>query len=123
MARLIRLVLFVILGLLAWGGAQAFCCPPKGYDLQTAHIAGLPPEARQTLDRIKRTGPFPYPRDGIEFKNRENRLPVRPVGYYREYTVPTPGEHSRGARRIVAGQLGEYYYSGDHYRTFWKIKE
>lgn len=120
---LLRLVLFALLGLLAWGGAQGFWFQPKGHDLQVAHIAGLPPEARQTLDRIKRGGPFPYGRDGIEFKNRENRLPARPGNYYHEYTVPTPGERSRGARRIISGQPGEYYYTPDHYRTFWRIKE
>jgi ribonuclease T1 len=122
-APLLRLALFVLLGLLAWGGAQGFWFQPKGHDLQTAHIAGLPPEARETLEAIKRGGPFPYPRDGIVFQNRENRLPAQPRNYYREYTVATPGERTRGARRIIAGQIGEYYYTPDHYRTFWKIKE
>ncbi len=66
-------------------------------------------------------GPFPFDRDGIEFKNREGRLPYRPGGYYREYTVPTPGERTRGARRIVTGANGERYYTGDHYETFSRI--
>lgn len=118
-----RLALFFLLGLLAWGGAQGFWFQPKGQDVQIAHIASFPPEVRQTLDLIKRGGPFPYARDGIVFQNRENRLPVKPRGYYREYTVPTPGERSRGARRIVAGQPGEYYYTADHYRSFWRLKE
>lgn len=124
MARhpLIRLALFAFLGLLAWGGALGFF-EPKGHDLQTAHIAGLPPEAGQTLVLIKRGGPFPYRQDGTVFQNRENRLPARGRGYYREYTVPTPGQRTRGARRIVAGQVDEYYYTPDHYRTFWRIKE
>jgi ribonuclease T1 len=120
---LLRFVLFVILGLLAWGGAQAFWSQLKGQDVPVAHIVGLPPEVRQTLDLIKRGGPFPYARDGTVFQNRENRLPARQRGYYREYTVPTPGERSRGARRIVAGQGGDYYYTQDHYRSFWRIKE
>jgi ribonuclease T1 len=86
-------------------------------------VASLPPEARQTLERIKSGGPFPYLRDGAVFGNREGLLPRRARSYYREYTVPTPGARDRGARRIVAGSGGDYYYTPDHYRTFWRIRE
>jgi ribonuclease T1 len=44
-------------------------------------------------------------------------------GYYREYTVRSPGVRDRGARRIVAGGGGEYYYTADHYRSFMQILE
>jgi ribonuclease T1 len=84
-------------------------------------IGQLPPEARQTLTLIKADGPFPYARDGAVFGNREGLLPRRSRGYYREYTVRTPGARDRGARRIVAGHDGELYYSDDHYRTFRRI--
>ena len=84
----------------------------------------LPPEAIETLQAIEKGGPFPYSRDGVAFQNREHRLPERPRGYYREYTVPTPGENDRGARRIVAG--GDppevYYYTADHYRSFRQVE-
>lgn len=124
MARsLVRLALFALLGLLAWNGAQAFWSQPKGQDIRTVHIVGLPAEVRDTLKLIRQGGPFPYPRDGIVFQNRENRLPVQGRDYYREYTVPTPGRRDRGARRLVAGRGGEYYYSQDHYRSFVRIKE
>jgi len=83
----------------------------------------LPPEARATLDLIKSGGPFPYTQDGRVFSNREKRLPPRGKGYYHEYTVSTPGARDRGARRIVAGSGGEYFYSGDHYRSFSRIRE
>lgn len=91
----------------------------------------LPAEARQTLALIKNGGPFPYPRkDGSVFGNFEKRLPLQPSGYYREYTVPTPGRSDRGPRRIVAGKgadswarSGEYYYTDDHYRTFRRVQE
>ena len=86
-------------------------------------LAELPREARQTLEAIKRGGPFAFERDGVVFGNYERRLPPRNRGYYREYTVPTPGERHRGARRIVAGAHAEYYYSDDHYRTFRRIRE
>lgn len=85
--------------------------------------ADLPPEARETISRIRQGGPFPYARDGTVFQNRERRLPERPRGYYREYTVKTPGAHDRGARRIVAGREGELYYTHDHYRSFRRVRE
>lgn len=86
-------------------------------------LADLPVEARHTLKLIKQDGPFPYARDGVTFGNYEKRLPLRQRGYYREYTVKTPGSRNRGARRIVAGQQLEYYYTADHYRSFQRIKE
>jgi len=81
----------------------------------------LPPEARHTLALIKAGGPFPYSRDGVTFNNRERQLPRQARGYYREYTVKTPGAHDRGARRIIAGRAGELYYTDDHYRTFKRV--
>ena len=86
-------------------------------------VAQLPHEARQTLALIKAGGPFPYSKDGSVFGNREGLLPKRNRGYYREYTVRTPGAKDRGARRIVAGIPGEYYYTDDHYRSFKRIIE
>jgi ribonuclease T1 len=86
-------------------------------------LKALPPEARQTLALIKAGGPFPYTKDGSPFGNREGLLPKRKRGYYREYTVKTPGARDRGARRIVTGIPGEYYYTDDHYRSFQRIIE
>jgi ribonuclease T1 len=85
--------------------------------------ADLPREARETLALIQAGGPFPYQRDGAVFGNREGLLPKRSRGYYREYTVKTPGVRDRGARRIVVGRYGEYYYTDDHYRSFRRIIE
>ncbi|MDX2012587.1 MAG: M48 family metalloprotease [Myxococcaceae bacterium] len=93
----------------------------KGQTEPTIRTAELPPEARETLAAIAANGPFPFDRDGIEFKNREGRLPYRPGGYYREYTVVTPGERTRGARRIVTGANGERYYTDDHYGSFSRV--
>jgi ribonuclease T1 len=78
-------------------------------------------EQRKTLDLIARGGPFPYRNDGGVFSNRERRLPQQERGYYREYTVVTPGSHDRGARRVIRGNGGETYYTRDHYRTFARI--
>jgi len=83
----------------------------------------LPPEAVETIALIRKGGPFPYERDSAVFGNRERLLPVRERGWYREYTVRTPGERTRGARRIVAGRDGTLYYSDDHYRSFRRILE
>jgi guanyl-specific ribonuclease Sa len=86
--------------------------------------AALPPEARDTLRLIAADGPFPFDRDGTVFQNREGRLPPQPRGYYREYTVITPGSSDRGARRIVAGgdPPVEFHYTDDHYRSFRRIE-
>jgi ribonuclease T1 len=83
----------------------------------------LPIEARATLELVKAGGPFPHAQDGRIFSNREKLLPLKNRGYYREYTVRTPGVRNRGARRIVAGSGGEYYYTADHYRSFKRILE
>jgi ribonuclease T1 len=83
----------------------------------------LPPEARETVELIRKGGPYPYARDGVIFRNREGQLPREKRGYYREYTVKTPGERTRGARRIIAGKGGEMYYTDDHYNHFRRIRE
>jgi ribonuclease T1 len=83
----------------------------------------LPSEARKTLQLIRQGGPFPYPQDGVVFGNRERLLPAKPRGYYREYTVKTPGAKNRGARRIIAGKSGEFFYTDDHYSSFKRIVE
>ena len=89
-------------------------------DIKTA---ALPPEARDTIILLRKGGPFPHRRDGISFGNREKILPPQERGWYREYTVMTPGAKDRGARRIVAGRDGRLYYTDDHYRSFKRILE
>ena len=86
-------------------------------------IPELPPEARAVVRSIRKGGPFTYERDGVVFGNFERLLPRRERGYYREYTVATPGVKHRCARRIVAGRGGELYYSEDHYRSFKRVVE
>lgn len=93
----------------------------KSSGLPTVSATDLPAEARRTLTLIQRGGPYPYSRDGVVFGNRERLLPLRNRGYYHEYTVPTPGENDRGARRIVTGDAGERYYTSDHYRSFREV--
>ena len=102
--------------------ALAFCAGALAFGNEVS-FKQLPAEARQTLAHIKAGGPFPYAKDGSVFGNREGLLPKRSRGYYREYTVKTPGARDRGARRIVAGMAGEYYYTDDHYRSFKRIIE
>jgi ribonuclease T1 len=123
MKRGVKTLGLLVLGWLLWQ-------PPvqAGYYSADAgateiRIAQLPAEARDTFRLIKQGGPFPYPRDGIVFSNRERQLPKRPRGFYHEYTVKTPGARNRGARRIVCGAVPECYYTDDHYQTFKRIKE
>ncbi|MDP2431001.1 MAG: ribonuclease domain-containing protein [Pseudomonadota bacterium] len=122
-----RLRLFLLLALLPFA-ALAFWSGDNGNKSARAvaeiAVADLPPEGRATLALIKQGGPFPYSRDGIIFGNREGLLPAQSRGYYREYTVPTPGLSHRGPRRIVSGgHGGEYWYTADHYRSFKRIRE
>ena len=90
-------------------------------------VQELPQQAKHTLVLIKNGGPFPYGKDGTVFRNYERVLPQQKRGYYHEFTVKTPGERTRGSRRIVSGgeprSSGEYYYTDDHYATFKRIKE
>ena len=86
-------------------------------------VENLPKEARATLALIKAGGPFPHQRDGAVFGNFERRLPIKERGYYKEYTVTTPGSRTRGARRIIAGAAREFFYTNDHYKTFRRIRE
>ncbi len=111
--------------------------------LRDVQLQELPAEAHQTLQLIRKGGPFPYERDGVTFGNYEKLLPPAPRGHYREYTVTTPGIKHRGARRIVVGcerqrvsaapsgslrlaqcrDGGVFYYTADHYRSFRRIVE
>lgn len=118
-----NLRLFLLLFLLPLAAA-AFWWGDKPAAGAEIAVAQLPSEGRATLALIKRGGPFPYSRDGIVFGNREGLLPAQARGYYREYTVPTPGLNHRGPRRIVSGgRGGEYWYTADHYRSFRRIRE
>ena len=149
----VKTLWLVLIGLLLW---QPVAQADANESLQTIYIANLPVEAKNTLSLIKQGGPFPYPRDGIVFGNRERQLPAQSRGCtsdtlltksadcgrrceagapalkgsappcrvrYREYTVKTPGVHSRGARRIVCGVVPDCYYTDDHYQSFKRIKE
>ncbi|MBB5430934.1 ribonuclease domain-containing protein [Nocardiopsis composta] len=97
------------------GGATA----PAHADVGSICHTDLPSQAHDTLDLIEAGGPFPYPQDGSTFHNREGLLPPQDTGYYKEYTVETPGSPDRGARRIVTGDSHqEDYYTADHYASF-----
>ena len=130
MARMLpRFLLAVLLAFTALlPVAQAREVPVhKIREIREIAVSQLPREARDTLALIRLGGPFPYAKDGTAFFNRERLLPLQPRRYYREYTVPTPGNRDRGARRIIAGGdprwSGEYYYTQDHYRSFRRIRD
>ena len=123
-SALIGLVALVVLG---WFGQDIFAesrqssgsVPGAESGLQVEKLSSLPAEADQTWGRIEQDGPFPHPgKDGSVFGNYEGVLPQEKRGYYHEYTVPTPGESDRGARRLVTGSRHEVYYTHDHYESF-----
>ena len=88
-------------------------------------VAELPRQGTDTYERILQGGPFAYDKDGVVFGNRERLLPLQKRGYYREYTVKTPGSLDRGARRIICGGQPKTpdtcYYTADHYSSFCRI--
>lgn len=101
------------------GSSQTAGSHGSSSDLGTVALSALPPEAAETVQLIDQGGPFPYPdQDGGRFGNYEGLLPEEPSGYYKEYTVPTPGSPDRGARRIITGADGTLYWTEDHYEHF-----
>jgi len=121
-AALWALAILAFAGTFAYSPSQqAFGRTTVGSSDEAIAVAALPREAREILEAIKRGGPCKSPRDDATFGNYERLLPARGRGYYREYTVPTPGATNRGARRIIAGNDGEYYYTDDHYRSFKRV--
>lgn len=133
-AALIGLLILVVGGwliqeVLATGGSPAGGGAPAATDsaavpgadsgLRVVGMSTLPDEAVAIAELIEDGGPFPYPgKDGSVFHNREGLLPSEETGYYREYTLPTPGSSDRGARRFVTGDEDELFYTPDHYRSF-----
>ncbi len=91
-------------------------------DLNGRIVYKGPIDLRPTLDRIERGEENRHRNDGTSFQNRENRLPRKPLGYYKEYVHPTKGEYGPGPQRIIIGKEGEVWYTPDHYKTFKKIK-
>src|SRR6516164_5979276 len=120
MRRFFSIVLLLVFAQLAAASVRA---RQKSPAIATVDLSELPREARQTIALIKKGGPYPYKKDGAAFGNFERRLPLHERGYYREFTVPTPDARNRGARRIIQGKGGEFYYTDDHYETFRLVRE
>ena len=124
-AALLALLVAAVLGLSGCGSSSsetaAAALKPAG--MAAVAETSLPAEARDVLKRIDDGGSFDYRQDGVTFQNRERLLPAEPSGYYREYTVATPGAVDRGARRLILGKNGELYYTPDHYKSFlWVLR-
>jgi ribonuclease T1 len=117
------IVLLVALGI-GYGvhAAQSSHHPGPATSTSTSvSLSFLPAQAADTVRLIQAHGPFPYSQDGVVFNNAEHHLPGESSGYYHEYTVQTPGSKDRGARRMITGSAGEYYYTADHYDSFVKV--
>lgn len=128
MSRLksLKLVLtgFFLAAVMASGALQAKG-PAIAASAATISLAELPRQGVQTYELIHQGGPFAFEKDGVVFGNRERLLPSQKRGYYREYTVKTPGSRDRGARRLVCGGQARTpdtcYYTADHYASFRRI--
>lgn len=60
--------------------------------------------------------------------NIQGILPEKPLGYYKEWVVPTPGVGGPGSQRIITGgvlfggRYEEMYFTAWHYRlSFFKL--
>ena len=120
--------LLATLGTLAVQARTPSASVLPGSAVASIPLSGLPVQGREVMAQIREGGPFRYEKDGTVFGNRERLLPLEKRGYYREYTVPTPGLRHRGARRIVCGghqprTPDACYYTEDHYSSFRLIVE
>ena len=89
-------------------------------------LTQLPAEAQTHRTLIRAGGPFPYARTARCSATASGCCRAQARGYYREYTVKTPGARDRGARRIVCGGAPAdapeaCYYTDDHYASFRRI--
>ncbi len=122
--RAVKVLFALVIGLVGIGvpatanelAIQAACGNTSGFT--KVNLSALPAQATDTVRLIQQGGPFPYRQDGQVFQNRERILPTCSASYYHEYTVKTPGSPDRGARRIITGSAGEYFYTADHYASF-----
>jgi guanyl-specific ribonuclease Sa len=131
MRRLLGLLIVLVVAFAMWQQRAPRTAEAPDTDVSTSSVPshatrsdGLPAEATDTLSRIAAGGPFLHAQDGTVFGNYEGLLPAQPRGYYHEYTVETPGAHTRGARRIITGGTPPevWYYTDDHYRSFRRIE-
>lgn len=116
-------VLAVSIGTIAVQARTPSSSVLPGAAVASVAYTGLPPQGQEVMELVRQGGPFRYEKDGTVFGNRERQLPSQRRGYYREYTVPTPGLSHRGARRIVCGgkqprSPDACYYTEDHYSSF-----
>lgn len=124
MFRKVQVIFALSLVIACLGNLPSYAFEKSG-GIERIGAAELPKEARETLQLVRKGGPYPYSQDGVTFSNRERILPKQARGFYREYTVKTPGVRSRGARRIICGgsQQNICYYTANHYASFRQIKE
>jgi ribonuclease T1 len=118
-----KVLWLLLLFLFAQFAVPVLSARQKQAGITTVNAADLPKEAQQTIALIRKGGPYPYKKDGVVFGNFEKLLPLHERGYYKEFTVRTPGSRNRGAQRIISGKAGELYYTDNHYQSFKRVRE
>jgi ribonuclease T1 len=118
-----KVLWLLLLFLFAQSTVPVLTARQKQASIPTVNATDLPKEAQRTIALIRKGGPYPYKKDGVVFGNFEKLLPFHERGYYKEFTVRTPGSRNRGARRIISGKAGELYYTDNHYQNFKRVHE
>ncbi|MEV6321492.1 ribonuclease domain-containing protein [Nocardia sp. NPDC051787] len=107
---------------------------PRGVDSASpvTQAAGVPERAYATLREIDAgrwpdSANAPGTKGGERWMNRGGDLPATDAGgkpiTYREWDVnPKQAGRSRDAERIVTGSDGSAWYTGDHYKTFTRMR-
>jgi guanyl-specific ribonuclease Sa len=89
---------------------------------------GVPAKVAKVLRHIDETGRAPEGYEGgRKFLNVEKLLPEkdaegRRITYHEWDVNPHRPGVNRGPERLVTGSDGRAYYTGDHYRSFKKIR-
>ncbi|MEV0252106.1 ribonuclease domain-containing protein [Nocardia sp. NPDC050712] len=105
---------------------------PSAGAVSATPVPGVPDRAYATLREID-AGRWPGSANaagtqgGEQWGNRERRLPRtdaagRAISYQEWDVNPKQRNRSRDAERIVTGSDGSAWYTGDHYKTFTRMR-
>jgi len=124
---MIRMMVLVVVLVFGWG---AILIPPASAEMKQKAFGSLPEGAQKVINQIKKgDDKWPFDKDGSTFQNKEKLLPAD--GKYKEYTVVSADmqkeldagkKPNRGKLRIIYDTKDKkYYYTADHYKSFFEV--